>query len=343
MRLTHTMCHSKDGVRHPVSPAGVGPIGIRCIIGVAILVIGAGCRRKPPDLMACTRVEVHYGSRAIDYFFPHTLWQGTILTEQERQHVQSYDVWIVTDQKQINAFADQIRRGRDRGRLFGRILDIPTDITCYRGRKRVASFSIYCMNTVVANGHEFAYQPGLPILRDLDPPGLRPLQARWKCGVNLSALIYEGLWPGLGHRPYLDPNHWCDTVLQSYRNQYHYDLDGKTGRVYPDAGVARRFTCPNIHQATDVNDAGSQTNETDSSDQTPKTWVSDYAMNSNCREGSPKDVVFLFESKPGWNQNGGPELFTFDNHDPKGGLVLLNDGTVKFIRTEEELKQLRWK
>ena len=52
------------------------------------------------------------------------------------------------------------------------------------------------------------------------------------------------------------------------------------------------------------------------------------------------------------------DLFTFDNHDPKrlapivlpspqrssgGGCVLLNDGTVKFIRTEEELHALRWK
>ena len=36
-------------------------------------------------------------------------------------------------------------------------------------------------------------------------------------------------------------------------------------------------------------------------------------------------------------------MFTFDNHDPKGGCVLLNDGKVKFIRTDEELKQLRWK
>jgi len=54
-------------------------------------------------------------------------------------------------------------------------------------------------------------------------------------------------------------------------------------------------------------------------------------------------MVFLFESKPGWNQHGGPELFTFDNHDPRGGSVLLKDSTVKFIRTEEELKQLRWK
>lgn len=32
-----------------------------------------------------------------------------------------------------------------------------------------------------------------------------------------------------------------------------------------------------------------------------------------------------------------------DNHDPKNDFVLLNDGTVKFIRTEEELHQLRWK
>jgi len=54
-------------------------------------------------------------------------------------------------------------------------------------------------------------------------------------------------------------------------------------------------------------------------------------------------MVLLFETKDGWNQHGGPELFTFDNHDPRGGLVLLNDGTTRFIRTKEELKRLRWK
>jgi len=67
-----------------------------------------------------------------------------------------------------------------------------------------------------------------------------------------------------------------------------------------------------------------------------------YAMNPNCKPDSPSDMVLLFETKAGWNQHGGPELFTFDNHDPKGGCVLLNDGTVKFIRTIEELRQLRW-
>ncbi|MCU0918237.1 MAG: hypothetical protein MUC88_27280, partial [Planctomycetes bacterium] len=98
----------------------------------------------------------------------------------------------------------------------------------------------------------------------------------------------------------------------------------------PDTSVRRWFVCPSVHAAADENDASSQTTI---------TWTSDYAMNSSCREDSPNDVVLLFESKAGWNQHGGPELFTFDNHDPKGGLVLLNDGAVKFIRTEEELRQ----
>ncbi len=68
-----------------------------------------------------------------------------------------------------------------------------------------------------------------------------------------------------------------------------------------------------------------------------------YAMNPNCEPNSPGDMVLLFEAKADWNQHGGPELFTFDNHDPKGGCVLLNDGTVKFIRTDDELHALRWK
>ena len=68
-----------------------------------------------------------------------------------------------------------------------------------------------------------------------------------------------------------------------------------------------------------------------------------YAVNPNCEPDSAGDVVLLFETKAGWNQHGGPELFAFDNHDPKGGCVLLNDGTVKFIRTPAELQALRWK
>jgi hypothetical protein len=70
---------------------------------------------------------------------------------------------------------------------------------------------------------------------------------------------------------------------------------------------------------------------------------SHYAMNPNCKRESPSDTVLLFETKAGWNQHGGPELFTFDNHELRGGCVLLKDATVKFISNEEELQQLRWK
>ena len=86
-----------------------------------------------------------------------------------------------------------------------------------------------------------------------------------------------------------------------------------------------------------------EANGTQPNDETVRSWVSDYAMNPDCEPNSPPDTVLLLEAEPSWNRHGGPALFTFDNHDPKGGLVLLNDGTVKFIRTEEELTQLRWK
>ena len=66
-------------------------------------------------------------------------------------------------------------------------------------------------------------------------------------------------------------------------------------------------------------------------------------MNPDCGPNSAANVVLLFEAKAAWNQHGGTELFTLDHHDPKGGCVLLNDGTVIFIRTEEQLKALRWK
>jgi hypothetical protein len=74
-------------------------------------------------------------------------------------------------------------------------------------------------------------------------------------------------------------------------------------------------------------------------------------MNPNCEPNSPPDMVLLFETKAGWNQHGGPELFTFDNHDPRGGCprklvpvktgILLNDGTVKLVRLRRIHKNRR--
>ncbi|MHC4396840.1 MAG: hypothetical protein ACYS1A_14415 [Planctomycetota bacterium] len=66
-----------------------------------------------------------------------------------------------------------------------------------------------------------------------------------------------------------------------------------------------------------------------------------YAINPNCEPSSPNDVVLLFETKDGWNQYGGPELLTFDNHRGKGCNVLFNDGRVEFV-IPERIDELNW-
>ena len=323
MRTTQARRHSKGGVRYRVSLVGIRPIRVALTLHAAILLLFPGCRRDPPDLSACTRVEVHYTYGALDYFFGLSPMLERMLSEEEQQWARSFDKWTVTDQSQISAFADQIRQGDDRGIITGKILAKPVDIACYRGRKRVASFSIYPpMPTLIANGHRFSYPPGTPILRDLDPPALAPLIARWECAMKLDKLPFGRHWQGPERSPCPDPNQWCDEIVRAMRRMHttHYREDGKRKRQYPDRLIATRFTCPAIHPRTDANGVYSPADETDPSSRPADGWVSDYAMNSNCRDGSPDDMVFLFESKPGWNQHGGPELFTFDNHDPKGGV-----------------------
>ena len=319
---------------------GLGPTGLACIMGTAILALCPGCHRDPPDLTACTRIEVHYTRGALDYFFGYTPMLDRMLAEEEQQGVRSFDQWTVTDREQIKAFAERIRQGRDGGMAPGNPLAIPVAITCYEGTRRVASFRIYSPgDTVIANGHLYSYPPGLPALRYLDPPALKSLIARWECGVRLSILSWRGGLALPARPPHPDPNSWCDTIVQSTRRMHTTDTrqDGERRRTYSDSAIARGFACPSRTPA-DTNGVDSPADE----NEPPQNWVSDYAMNSNCRADSPDDTVLLFESQPGWNQHGGSELFTFDNHDPKGGCVLLNDGTVRFIRTEEELHALRW-
>ena len=70
-----------------------------------------------------------------------------------------------------------------------------------------------------------------------------------------------------------------------------------------------------------------------------------YAMNKNVEKlgiRSPPDMVVLFETHPGWNQSGGPEILTTDNHEGDGCTVLFADSHVAFVKTED-LDDLKWK
>jgi hypothetical protein len=336
---------SNDSNRHFVSLVARRLLIIAGVLSALILTLCLVRRPKPPDLTTCTRISVRYAGGALDYFFPSTSMQKGVLNEEERKYIRSYDKWTVTDQEQIKAFAQQVSQGTYMGWRWSLMIakDPPTKIVAYRPWGLKVRLRVYGGTQIRAGWRLFSYDARHPLsLRGFDPPGLKPLRARWYCGRHLCYLINQGLWEGphVG-RPHLDPNHWCDTIVEHYRSKHtNPEIDSvEVVRMYPDTYIAGVFTCPGVRPSTDFGDYRSPWRE---ASQPVDIWISDYAMNSNRREDSPGDMVFLFESKPGWNQHGGPELFTFDNHDPKGGLVLLNDGSVKFIRTEEELKRLRW-
>jgi hypothetical protein len=58
----------------------------------------------------------------------------------------------------------------------------------------------------------------------------------------------------------------------------------------------------------------------------------------------PADIVLLFESAPGWNQVGGPELLTMPHsvRNRKGCNVVFANGKSRFV-SEENVDTLRWK
>ena len=72
-----------------------------------------------------------------------------------------------------------------------------------------------------------------------------------------------------------------------------------------------------------------------------------YSLNKYAAEAGgdlPADMVLLFESGPGWNQVGGPELFIAPHRGRRGttGCVAFADGKGRFI-TADNVDSLNWK
>jgi len=278
---------------------------------------------RPPrfssDLTACTRIEVSYQPSALDFFFPHAD-QQTVLTTAEREYLGALRSVTVKDRTALHAFKDDIGKATRQAIVVG---ESKACVDCYAGDIRISTLEVR-RNSVITERKEPFYfsesrterRPDLTRLM----PQLQPLVLRVHCADNLRHLYTRFRWydafriapspvvHGGTNSRYPASDRWCDDILDAYR------------RAAIEHLIREPFTCPVV--------GGDK---------------ACYAMNPDCTFESPADLVLLCESRAGWNQHGGPELFTFDNHDPKGGLVLLNDGTVKFIRTEEELKQLRWK
>ncbi|MHC4478287.1 MAG: hypothetical protein ACYTEL_21830 [Planctomycetota bacterium] len=75
-----------------------------------------------------------------------------------------------------------------------------------------------------------------------------------------------------------------------------------------------------------------------------KYWIkrAHYGMNPNAEPNSPGDIVLLFETKAGWNQFGGPEMLSTENHFGDGCSMLFNNGRVKRVKAKD-IGKLKWK
>jgi hypothetical protein len=266
----------------------------------------------PPDLGACTRVEARFQPSMLEFFFPYASEQS-LFSAAEREHLRSLKELIIENPQDIKALASDIGQEHiARGTTTWN--ESMAQVACYRDGQRITSFTLYDDKTIEMDEKDrLNYARGLNRLRMLTPQ-IKAFDMRVQCGACL-----KNLW--WFFRLYAQAGASEKTGWFKRRATPYPRPDEWCDAFMPVYGVNEKvFMCPSAAKGK-----------------------CDYAMNRNCVYDSPADTVLLFETKPGWNQHGGPELFTFDNHDPRGGLVLLNDGTVKFIRTEDELKQLRWK
>jgi hypothetical protein len=237
----------------------------------------------------------------------------TLLNPEEIRYLEAAAPFIVDSPEVIQTFAKDISSSTYKGPFPGSSIQYKIIFRCYESNGREIIFTMHSNipevgSSIAWNGHEFRnHGIDWPMLA----PEIWPSKLRVKCASNIDDL-HAGLRYYLdGEKSYPPATEWYDATVHSYQ------VEGYTWNV---ARLDGAITCPGASHGR-----------------------YHYAMNPECEPNSPPDTVLLFEARPGRNQHGGPELFTFDNHDPKGGCVLLNDYTVKFIRTKEELQQLRWK
>jgi len=277
---------------------------------------------KLPDLSSCTKIDINYKPSMIEYFFPYDD-QRDLLSPKETHYLRTVRNIVLEDKKDIEAIIKDI--GNSVAYQYRVIRERTTAcVTCYDGSKRLISVPIFNSEDFHLEDSDlcvFTNKDGFQSLKKVTPQ-IQLIQLRVHCAANLKDnwnrfQLYQDaekvrIENASSNNKVIYPQQaiWCDAIILAYKN---------IGML--DRSIIKTFTCPATSESKKCH----------------------YAMNPNCEPNSPGDMVLLFETKPGWNQHGGPELFTFENHDPKGGCVLLNNGTVKFIRTKEELQQLRWK
>jgi prepilin-type processing-associated H-X9-DG protein len=156
----------------------------------------------------------------------------------------------------------------------------------------------------------FVLVPFFALLMGIFMPALartRQIALRTHCAVNLNQIsCMMIMYAGENDGKFPTADRWCELLIEH--------AGAKRSTFHCKASAAPPHTCS-------------------------------YAMNKNVenfdKNNIPPDMVLIFETKPGFNQAGGPELLTTDNHQGEGCNVVFVDGHVRFIKTRN-LDQLKW-
>jgi prepilin-type processing-associated H-X9-DG protein len=148
----------------------------------------------------------------------------------------------------------------------------------------------------------------IPMMLAILMPALgkvRNLSYRLMCGTNMGSLSKAmAVYANDYHEQYPTPSKWCDLLVEK-------------ADVTP-----MQLKCKGA----------------------PNDGRCNYAMNKNVEKlgmAAPADMVLVFEAGPGWNQYGGAELLSTENHHGEGCNVLFVDGHVEFVMAKE-IGNLRW-
>jgi len=150
---------------------------------------------------------------------------------------------------------------------------------------------------------------------------LRPRSTAYRmlCGSNLSCLGKALLIYERENGRYPEPEQWCDLLLNDSEIQ------------------SETFICPTSLRAIYTVYLPCFNNKIKLRSPFKKKGRCSYAMNPNCEPNLPPDTVLLFETEDGWNQYGGKEILTKENHYGEGCNVLFNGCYCNFVQNPEKL------
>jgi prepilin-type processing-associated H-X9-DG protein len=160
------------------------------------------------------------------------------------------------------------------------------------------------------------------------------------CGTQLKGLgIAMHVYAGNDDHGRITPDKWCDLLTEGRYGQRAEDfLCPSSGAIRGESSYAMNINVADNFRAVrpDIVLLFETNFGTDPNGR--QALLKDRRCFPSLRYGDPETRVHRLR----WNQLGGPEILTTENHKGKGCNILFVDGRVEFVKTKN-LSKLKWK